>query len=69
MRKIFSAFLSVMLCVSIGNPFMIGKFIDKTPMPLPVKESNEETNEDISEEKILERLSDHGGLGGGEDNI
>ncbi len=73
MKKIFSIFLSAMLCVSIGsNSFTTSNIIDKTPMILLVEENNGETNESTpeeNEENIPEPLSDHGGLGGGEDNM
>lgn len=76
MKKILSIFLSAMLCVSIGgNSFTSNNIIDKTPMILLEEENNEEMNESIpeeneeNEENIPELLSDHGGLGGGEDNM
>ena len=73
MKKIFSIFLSAMLCVSIGsNSFTTSNIIDKRPMILLVEENNGETNESTpeeNEENIPEPLSDHGGLGGGEDNM
>ena len=73
MKKILSIILSAMLCVSIGgNSFTSNNIIDKTPMILLVEENNEEMNESIpeeNEENIPELLSDHRGLGGGEDNM